>query len=139
MFDRRFIDLVRAATPADKRDSRLLGGLLVALDKDLAGIPLDSGLVPSRLAAGHSARGANAGRVVRKVLQRLRGHRRPALGAATLASGVVSHWRAHPDLLVAATSTGLVRDAYVMELLEGRRDPDPATVGFLLNISVALS
>jgi asparagine synthase (glutamine-hydrolysing) len=137
MFDRRFIDLVRSVAPAEKRNSRLLGGLMVALDEELAGIPLDSGLLPAQLAVGRSARTANARKVIRKVAQRIGGRRRPPLGAALLAQRVVAHWRANPDLLTPVTDTGMVRATYVVELLEGRRETDPATAAFLLNLSVA--
>ena len=49
MFDRRFIELALAVAPADKKDSMLLGRLMTTLDPELAEIPIDSGLIPSRL------------------------------------------------------------------------------------------
>lgn len=137
MFDRRFIDLVRAASPADKRNSRLLGRLMVALDGELAELPLDSGLRPAQLAAGRSARTANIRKAVRKAAQRVRGRRRPPLGAALLSHRVVQHWRANPDLLNPVVDTGIVRPEYVIDLLNGSRETDPATAAFLLNLAVA--
>ena len=90
MFDRRFIELALAVAPADKKDSMLLGRLMTKLDPELAGIPIDSGLIPSRLGTRDlSTRVAIAAVTARKmknkVGQRLTHGRRPQLGAADTA------------------------------------------------------
>ena len=83
MFDRRFIELALAVTPADKKDSMLLGRLMTTLDPELADIPIDSGLIPSRLGTRDlSTRIAlatvTARRVMSKVGQKVTHGRRPA-------------------------------------------------------------
>ena len=52
MFGRRFIEPALAVAPVDKRDSLRLGRLMSRLDAELARIPLDSGLIPARIAVG---------------------------------------------------------------------------------------
>jgi asparagine synthase (glutamine-hydrolysing) len=135
MFDREFAELARAASPEDKRDSRLLGRIMRELDPELAAIPLDSGRTPNQLAAGRGTWAASAHKAVRKVAQRVTGSRRAPLGAPLLASLVVSHWRTDPSLLDGLPD--LVRPSYVSELVDGRRPGDPATVAFLLNLTQA--
>ncbi|WP_018351185.1 hypothetical protein [Longispora albida] len=135
MFDRRFIELARAASPTDKRDSRLLGRIMIELDAELAGIALDSGRSPAQLAVGKGNWTATARKAVGKVAQRVSGSRRAPLGAAGLSALVVSHWRANPGLL--SGMPDFVRSGYVTELLDGKRPGDPATVAFLLNVQAA--
>ncbi|MGY0233472.1 hypothetical protein PT931_17115 [Longispora urticae] len=132
MFDRRFIELARAADPADKRDSRLLAAIMRELDLELAVIRLDSGRSPNQLAKGRGNWRATARKAVGKVAQRVSGSRRASLGAPLLSRLVVEHWRANPELL--AGLPDLVRPSYVAELLDGRRPGDQATVAFLLNV-----
>jgi asparagine synthase (glutamine-hydrolysing) len=139
MFDRRFLALALAADPDDKRHSRLYARLMCRLDPGLARIPLDSGAVPARLAApgpfGALAGAALTGRrAVRKVRQRLTGGRRPQLGAPGLARLVVAHWRAEPDTVGALRGYGFVRAGWLDEVLDGRREPPPTTVAFLVNL-----
>lgn len=142
LLDRRFLQLALTPAPADKRHSRLTGRLIHRLDPALAAIPLDSGLVPARLArpglAGSlSVAGWSTGKAARKVWQRLRRARRAQLGAAELGCLVQEHWRADPDLVAPIRRTGLVRDSWLDELLDGRRTASPTTVAFLVNLLVA--
>ena len=110
MFDRRFIELALAVAPADKKDSMLLGRLMTTLDPELADIPIDSGLIPSRLGTRDlSTRIAiatvTARRVMSKVGQKVTQGRRPQLGATEAAHLVLAHWRASPASCGAAVST----------------------------------
>jgi asparagine synthase (glutamine-hydrolysing) len=141
LLDRRFLQLALVPSPAEKRNSRLTGRVIQRLSPRLATIPLDSGLVPARLArpgvAGTAAVTlATVRKTAGKVLQRIRGTRRSQLGAAELAGLVVTHWRAHPDLVAPVRRTGLVRDGWLDELLDSRREAQPTTVAFLVNLLV---
>ncbi|MGN9910410.1 hypothetical protein ACTMTJ_22915 [Phytohabitans sp. LJ34] len=142
LLDRRFVQLALAVAPDDKRDSRLTGRLMHRLDPGLAAVPLDSGLVPARLGRPGFATSVAVARVtarktVGKVRQRLAGARRTQLGAADVAARVVAHWRAAPDATAPLRRAGMVREAWLDELLDGRRDALPATVAFLMNTLVA--
>jgi asparagine synthase (glutamine-hydrolysing) len=142
MLDRRFLQLAHAAAPADKRDSHLTGQLILRLDPRLAAVPLDSGLVPARLGRRGVATTAavaqvNARKVAGKVRQRLGRARRAQLGTADMAALVVAHWRATPDVVRPLRHNGLVRASWLDELLDGRRDAEPTTVAFLVNLLVA--
>jgi asparagine synthase (glutamine-hydrolysing) len=142
MLDRRFLQLALAPPPADKRDSHLMGQLIRRLDPRLAAIPLDSGLVPARLGrrgvvTTTAVARVSAGKMVRKVRQRIGGGRRAQLGAAELADLVVRHWRAEPDVVRPLREVGLVREAWLSELLSGGRGADAATVAFLVNLLLA--
>jgi asparagine synthase (glutamine-hydrolysing) len=141
LLDRRFVRLMLATSPSDRRHSALAGRLMRRLSPELAAIPFDSGLVPARLARGGTRAGlasarATAGKTASKLGQRLRGTRRNQLGAAELAGLVVAHWRANPDLVRPVGRTGVVRESWLDELLDGRREALPATVAFLVNLSV---
>ena len=142
LLDRRFMQLALTLAPADKRHSQLTGRLMQRLGPELAAIPLDSGLVPARLARGGLANTVavarvSAGKAARKVWQRVRRARRTQLGAADLGPLVLARWRATPELVAPIRRTGLVRDGWLDEVLAGRRDAGPATVAFLVNLLVA--
>ncbi|MEH1125123.1 hypothetical protein [Micromonospora sp. CPCC 206061] len=142
LLDRRFVQLALAVAPDEKRDSRLTGRLMQRLDPGLAALPLDSGLVPARLgrpglATSAAVVGVTLRKSVGKVRQRLAGARRTQLGAADIAARVVAHWRAAPEATAPLRRAGLVRVAWLDELLDGRREALPATVAFLMNLLVA--
>ncbi|GAA4604285.1 asparagine synthase (glutamine-hydrolyzing) [Actinoplanes octamycinicus] len=141
MFDRRFIQLAHAVKPEEKRGGLLTGRLISLLDPELAAVPLDSGLIPNRLgrpglAARTAAYRVTAQKAARKIRQKLRGQGRPQLGAAETAALVVAHWRAEPEVVAPLRATGLVRDAWLDDVLAGRATPEPATVAFLINLLV---
>ncbi|GGR51518.1 hypothetical protein GCM10010168_82970 [Actinoplanes ianthinogenes] len=141
MFDRRFIQLAHAVKPEEKRNGLLTGRLISLLDPALAAVPLDSGLIPNRLgkpglAARTAAYRVTAHKAARKIRQKLRGQGRPQLGAAETAALVVTHWRAEPEVVAPLRATGLVRDAWLDDVLAGRATPEPATVAFLINLLV---
>jgi asparagine synthase (glutamine-hydrolysing) len=142
LLDRRFIHLMLGLPPDHKRGSRLTGLLMDRLDPGLARIPLDSGLVPAQLARPSLRSQAAVTRVVAhktagKVWQRLRGGRPAQLGAAGLSRLVLATWRAAPELVDPVRTTGLIRDGWLDQLLDGRRAASPATVTFLVNLLVA--
>ncbi|GIJ57185.1 hypothetical protein [Virgisporangium aurantiacum] len=139
MFDRRFIELALAVAPGDKRDSMLLGRLMRRLDPDLARIPLDSGLVPARLADRStltrlSTRAVTARKMVRKVRQRLTRGRRAQLGAAETAALVLAHWRAEPAACRALYDVPALRTEWLDGVLAGTVPAQPTTVAFLVNL-----
>lgn len=142
LLDRRFLQLALTPDPAEKRHSRLTGQLMHRLSPELARIPLDSGLVPARLARprlGSSVTMARdtAQKTARKFWQLLRKARRAQPGATDMGQLVLARWRAEPELVAPIRRTGLVRDAWLDEVLAGRHGTGPATLAFLLNVLVA--
>ncbi len=141
LLDRDFMRLALTPPPADKRHAYLMSRLICRLDPSLAAVPFDSGLVAARLARrgiGTTLTVATmtARKAVHKVHQRVGRVRRPQLGAAEMARLVVAHWRQVPDLVAPLRRTGLVREAWLDELLDGRRTTESATVAFLVNLLV---
>ena len=143
MFDRRFVELALAVAPVDKRDSLLLGRLMSRLDRELATIPLDIGLVPcrlaersirTRLAVATSASRRTAG----KALQRFTGGRRPQAGAATAAGMLLQHWRADPRVCEPLFEIDFIRGDWLRDVLAGARDVKPTTLAFLANVLAAI-
>ena len=144
MFDRRFIELAMAVAPADKRDSLLLGRLMTRLDPELAGIPLDSGLIPSRLGTRSMATrvaiaSVTARKAAGKVRQKLTHGRRPQLGAPEAAALVVAHWRTTPSACALLLDSPFVSPDWVRGLLSGEHEAAPTTVAFLVNLLAAAS
>ncbi|MFS8479957.1 MAG: hypothetical protein FWJ93_13560, partial [Micromonosporaceae bacterium] len=142
MFDRRFVELALAVAPHEKRDSRLLGRLMTRLDPGLARIPLDSGLVPARLAAPTAAtrlavQAMLARKLVRKARQRLTGGRKPQFGAAQTAELVVGHWRERPETVAPLYEIPIIRPQWLDGVLAGTVAAEPTTVAFLLNLLAA--
>jgi asparagine synthase (glutamine-hydrolysing) len=142
MLDARFIDLAERLAPEDKRGSRFLGRLQMALDDGLGRVPLDER--PAPLAYAHPGvlgRGRRALSVARKVeskvRQRVSGARRAPAGGDLVASAVVRHWRAHPTALDAAAETGLFREAWLDGVRRGSVEPAPADVSILVNLEAA--
>ena len=144
MFDRRFIELALAVEPSEKKDSMLLGRLMTKLDPELAGIPIDSGLIPSRLGTRDvSTRVAiaavTARRTKNKVRQRLTHGRRPQLGAADTAALVLAHWRASPSSCRPLYDLPMLNRAWVDGLVRGEHGAAPTTVAFMVNLLTAVS
>lgn len=136
-FDERVLTAALRLDPDRKRDSRVAHELLVELDPQLAGIPLDSGLVPAIMATGGArARGAELLRTgkktLRKIGQRIKRNSVSVLGSSLL----IDRWHdcagyRQLDLNVLA-SFGLFEDAVLEAIGSGRMKPDRATLGFLL-------
>ncbi len=144
MFDRRFIELALAVAPADKKDSMLLGRLMTTLDPELAGIPIDSGLIPSRLGTRDiSTRIAiaqvTARRMTSKIRQKMTRGRRPQLGASEAARLVLAHWRASPSSCGALYDLPMLNRRWIEGLVKGEHGAAPTTVAFLVNLLAAAS
>jgi asparagine synthase (glutamine-hydrolysing) len=136
-----YVALARACPPSLKRNSRFMAMVLAGLDANLAGIPLDSGYVPTRLAAPTALDRARScsvtGRkLVHKIHQRLASAGQPGVGQCVLSSLVVEHWRNEPQLLEGLPATGLADGRWLSRLLDGNCEADPATVGYLTNLLV---
>lgn len=142
MLDDRFITIARSLAPEDKRGSRFLARLQVALDTELAAIPLDGRPAPaayasSRVVSTVSQSRATAYKALRKAGQRLGGQRRPPAGGAVLADLVTLRWRRDPSMLEDLRGTGIFDAAWLDQVATGLRQPTPATTAFLVNVAVA--
>jgi asparagine synthase (glutamine-hydrolysing) len=142
MLDDRFIEIARGLAPRDKRNSIFLSRLQLALDDDLARIPLDGR--PAPIAYAHTSIAnstrqvvATAGKAAKKARQRAMRTNRPPAGGEILARKVVEHWRANPALLDSVRHTGFFRDAWVDEVLAGDVHPHPSAVALMTNLRVA--
>ncbi len=121
-----------ALRPADKRNSRFLSRLQIALDDDLARIPLDGRPAP-RAFATRTVRGATAQgvafsrKVVQKGRQRLMHDRRPPAGGIALAiegrRPLATRTRTSSSTSVLEVSS--IRTGY-REMLGGRVEPRPS-------------
>jgi hypothetical protein len=112
------------------------------LDPALAAVPLDTGLVPARMAQPRVARTASiaqytATKTARKVRQRLHGSRRDQFGASGFASLVLTHWRCAPESVQPLRQTGFIAQAWLDGLLDGRRSAPASTIAFMVNLLVA--
>ena len=115
MLDDRFIAIARSLPPRDKRNSTFLSRLQIALDDELARIPLDGRPAPVAYAnrgLGNSARqlASTVGKAARKAHQRASRANRPPAGGEILAGKVVEHWRANPALLDPVRALGIFRE-----------------------------
>lgn len=141
MLDRRFLDIARGLRVADKRNSRFLGRLQVALDEGLADMPLDGRPPPRAYAhrtfASSLEHGRSFGRrALRKVRQRASARRKPPAGGTDIAPKVVAHWRAQPEILSSLRQGGVMDPDWVERVAAGAIEPDSATVAFMVNLLV---
>ncbi|WP_122816535.1 asparagine synthetase B family protein [Nocardioides pantholopis] len=139
MLDDRFLAAVRALAPADKRGSRFLARLQVALDPELADLPLDGRPPPRSYAEPGWAALASRSRVGaaqggRKVLQRAAGGRRAPAGGPLLARRATAYLRGRGDLVEPVAATGVFRSAWLDAVVSGAVEPDPATAALLVNL-----
>ena len=144
MLDDRFIDLANALAPGDKRGSRFLSRLQIALDPELAQVPLEGRPPPAAFASRSLSNSARLGwatgsKLQRKAVQRLRHRNRPPAGGDLLAAKVVAHWRQDPAELRPVESLGVVRSAWLDQLVAGEVQAPAATVAFLVNLAAAFS
>ena len=144
MLDDRFIAIATALDPLDKRSSRFLGRLQLALDDELGSIPMDGRPAPAAYAhrsARNSARqtAATVAKARGKVLQRLRGETRPPAGGEVLAAKVVEHWRAEPSVLEPLHGLGVFADPW-LDSVTAREAPLPpsSAVALAVNLVAAL-
>ncbi len=142
MLDEKFLQMATRLAPEDKAHSRFLASLQMELDPELGRMRLEGRPAPIAFAeAGplSSARRtlSTAGKVARKVAQRVsRGNRAPAGGVA-LAAKVVEHWRENPHIVERSAFVPFIRESWIDDLLGGRLDPRPSSVAFLTNLVVA--
>lgn len=142
MLDRRFLDIARGLSVADKRNSRFLGRLQIALDEELADVPLDGRPPPRafayRTVASTVEHGASfARRTVRKARQRASARRKPPAGGTDIAPKVVAHWRSRPEILSVLREGGMMDPDWIGRVTAGTAEPDSATVAFMVNLLVA--
>ena len=142
MLDDRFIAIARTLSPGDKRNSRFLSRLQVALDDELARMPLDGRPAPVAYATksvGNSTRqvASTMRKAARKAQQRAVRANRPPAGGEILAGKVAEHWRAKPAVLDSARAVGIFREAWIDQILAGEVEPSPSAVALLTNLRVA--
>lgn len=142
MLDDRFIEIARTLTPSHKRNSMFLSRLQVALDGELARIPLDGRPAPiayARPGVANSARqmATTMGKVARKARQKAVRANRPPAGGEILARKVSEHWRADPSALDLVRDTGIFRSEWIDQMLAGGVDPAPSAVALITNLRVA--
>lgn len=142
MLDEKFLDLASRLAPKDKAHSVFLARLQMELDPELGRLPLENRPAPvsysepsMRSAIDHTY--STGLRFARKLAQRARGENRPPAGGSLLASKVVSHWREHPSLLESTSRLEILNDSWISEMLDGKLEPRPSTVGFLTNLVIA--
>ncbi|MFI7284540.1 asparagine synthase-related protein [Micromonospora chersina] len=142
--DPRFLAIAHAVPPSVRGGSGFAARVLERLDRDLALVPLATGVRPKHLPRRYVPRALaeySVARYVRrggeKLLQFARREAQTAAGTPALADLVVRHWREHPELVEPALRIGIVREEWLIGLLAGRHGADAATVGFLVNLAVA--
>ena len=142
MLDDRFITIARSLAPRNKKNSMFLSRLQVALDEDLARVPLDGRPPPLAYAnrtAVNSTRqlACTLRKAAHKARQRAARADAPPAGGELLARKVVDHWRANPALLDSARATGIFHERWVDRVLAGELDPAPSAVALMTNLRVA--
>ena len=142
MLDNRFLRVACGLSTQDKRNARFLSRLLLALDRDLAAIPLDGRPAPSAY-ADRSLRntaqllGSDTARLGRKVLQRIRHVNRPPAGGEIMAAKVVEHWQANPELLDPLRKMDIFAVPWLDGIIEQRVSPRSSSVAFMVNVLAA--
>lgn len=142
MLDDRFLAVSLGLSPHDKHNARFLGRLQVALDGDLASIPLDGRPAPHDIAyptpLGLAAKEVSlARRVLRKTRQRLQSAPRPAAGATVIAGKLTRHLRDNPTILEGARAAGVFDEAWLDAVASGETTPAPSSLALLVNVIVA--
>jgi asparagine synthase (glutamine-hydrolysing) len=142
MLDDRFLRIARRLSPQDKRNARFLSRLLLALDRDLAAIPLDGR--PTPLAYAHRSLrntaqlvGSDMAKFRHKVVQRIRQVNRAPAGGEILAAKVVEHWQANPGLLEPLRKMDIFDSEWLDGVVEGRVIPKSSSVSFMVNLIAA--
>lgn len=142
MLDERFMAIARGLSPRDKQHSRFLALLQVALDDELASIPLDNRPPPRTYAEpgvvnAAKIRTAGLRAAARKVRQRLLRARRPPAGAAVVARLFSEHVQQHPELLVPVYESGVFSEAWLQGYSAGIVRATPSSLALLSNVMVA--
>jgi asparagine synthase (glutamine-hydrolysing) len=142
MLDDRFIGIARTLAPRDKRNSMFLSRLQIALDDELARIPLDGRPAPAAYASTSITNSTRrltttVRKAALKARQRAMRANGPPAGGEILAHKVVEHWRANPTLLEPARSLGVFSEQWLDQVLVGDVNPAPSAVTLLTNLRVA--
>lgn len=144
MLDYRFRFIVRGLAPRDKHRSRFLGQLQLALDEELATIPLDDR--PPPVAYAHPGpislarqHWASLDKLARKARQRLEGSRRPPPGGAVITGRVTDYLRTRPETLDPARDLEVFDEQWLNGLASGTVQPAPSSLALLINTLVAAS
>ncbi|GAB3816796.1 hypothetical protein GCM10028820_16660 [Tessaracoccus terricola] len=142
MLDHRFTETVPRITPAGKQGSRFLGRLQVALDDELASLPLDDRPAPRVYAHPGPlnllrTKAARFQKLVRKVNQRVRGTRRPPAGAALVSAAITRHIHDNPTVLDPARASGVFDEAWLEEVSSGSTAVSAANLALLMNLVAA--
>lgn len=136
-FDPDFVSAAMALPPQSRSKSMAAYRLLRDIDPALAAVPLDSGRTPaSFLEAGLGARlgtlRSTAGKLARKMVQRLR----PRSGSALGSAAVVEAWHHHRGAerldFGRLEKLGIFDPAMLEALQSGQITPDRNELGFLL-------
>lgn len=136
-FDRDFVAAALALPASARSNSQAAYRLLVALDPALAAIPLDNDVVPAavlqpRLLNSISSAFTKAGKLSRKVWQRLNPHPKPVMGSAAVTAAWYRHngWKQLDFDRLAAL--GLFDPDALESLQSGQLHPNRSELGFLL-------
>lgn len=143
MLDHRFRAIVRGLAPSDKHNSRFLGRLQVALDGELADLPLDNRPPPRVYATPGPVsfarqQATRAARLAGKVRQRLAGAHRPPPGGAVIAGKLAEHLAANPSMLDPVRGLGIFDEAWLDGVAAGTVRPAPSSFALLTNVLVAV-
>lgn len=139
MLDPRFLAIARSVPPAAKKNARFLSQILVELDPDLARLPMDGRPPPIEYAqptlrSRAKVATATAGKVQRKVAQRLtRAHRSPE-GGVVLAGLVVQHLRDHPEVLTDLTAFEIFDPSWLDRVVSYDEGVETSAVSMLVNL-----
>lgn len=142
MLDERFLAIARGLSPQDKQHSKFFARLQVALDHELASIPLENRPPPRTYAQPGVL---NVGRIrmagiraaTRKVRQRLLRAGRPPAGAAVVARLFSEHIRHQPELLEPVYASGVFSEAWLDGYAAGVLNATPSSLALLSNVMVA--
>lgn len=142
MLDHRFIEPVSRISPAAKKGASFLGRLQMALDTDLAAMPLDDRPSPATYGTPGAlnflrTRGTRLHKLSRKVRQRLQGARRPPAGASMVTAAVRSHIHASPEVLVPARESRVFDDRWLDGVADGSGEVSAAALALLVNVIAA--
>jgi len=142
MLDAEFLDIATRLRPQDKAGSRYLAALQLALDPELARMPLEGRPAPAVYAHPPAwqpvLQAVSTGRrLTRKAVQRLRRGNRPPAGGTILAAKVVEFWRDRPETVSPVAALPFVSQEWMSGMLERRFEPRPSSVAFLTNLVIA--
>jgi asparagine synthase (glutamine-hydrolysing) len=144
MLDNRFLAIAEGLHPRDKHSSRFLSGLSVALDPELARIPMDGRPAPeiyaTRSTANYARLAMMTGRkITGKIRQRALGRRRAPAGGDILAAKVADWYRDHPEALEPVRRLGIFNAEWMEQFVEGTVPAEPASLAMLVNLELATS